>query len=49
MKKNMNKWIKMLETHLMFEQWLAKDKHQIQQLQRAKTKVKELLDLLIKH
>ena len=38
-------WIKMLETHLMFEQWLAKDEHQIQQLQRAKTKVKELMSL----
>ena len=38
-------WIKMLETHLMFEQWLGKDQHQIQQLHRAKTKVKELMSL----
>ena len=38
-------WIKMLETHLMFEQWLTKDEHQIQQLQHAKTKVKELMSL----
>ena len=41
-------WIRMLETHLMFEQWLRKEEHEVHLLERAKTKVKEMM-CLTKH
>ena len=38
-------WIRMLETELMFEQWLRKDVLQVEHLKRAKTKLKEMMAL----
>ena len=38
-------WIQMLETHLMFEQWLGKEEHDIRLLEKAETKVKEMMAL----
>ena len=38
-------WIRMLETHLMFETWLGKEEHEVDLLRRAETKVKELMSL----
>ena len=38
-------WIQMLETHLMFEQWLGKEEHDLRLLEKAETKVKEMMAL----
>ena len=38
-------WIRMLETHLMFEQWLEKEEHSVDLLEKAKTKVREMMSL----
>ena len=38
-------WIRLLETHLMFEQWLEKDEHEVHLLERAKVKVREMMSL----
>ena len=38
-------WIRMLETHLMFEQWLEREEHSVALLERAKTKVREMMSL----
>ena len=36
-------WIAMLETHLMFEEWLRKEELQVASLELAKTKVRDCL------
>ena len=38
-------WIRLLEIHLMFEQWLEKDEHEVALVERAKVKVKEMMSL----
>ena len=43
--EDIKKWIRMLETHLMFEKWLGKEEHEVRLLQRAEVKVKELMSM----
>jgi hypothetical protein len=40
---NIKNWIKMLESHLMFEKWLRKEEFDVVVLERAKTKIKDFL------
>jgi hypothetical protein len=41
--ENIKDWIKMLESHLMFEKWLRKEEYDVAVLERAKMKMKEFL------
>ena len=38
-------WIRLLELHLTFEKWLGKEEHTLDHLEKAKTKVREMMSM----